>query len=80
MPSRRWSGAMNSSRREKTSFTGPPRRARERRDVALEVEVALGAEAAAEQRHDDAHVRLGDLEHVATPARAANGTCVETRP
>ena len=34
------------------------------RDMALEVEVALGAEAAAEQRDDDAHVRLGDLKRV----------------
>ncbi len=41
---------------------GPAGRARECGHVALEVEVALGAEAAAEQRDDDAHVRLGELE------------------
>jgi hypothetical protein len=36
--------------------------ARERRDVSLEVKVALGAEPAAEERHDHAHVGLRDLE------------------
>ena len=36
----------------------------ERGDVALEVEVALRAEPAAEQRDDDADVRLGNLERV----------------
>ena len=45
-------------------MTGPPRRARQRGDVPLEVEVALGPEAAAEQRHDDPDVRLRDLQHV----------------
>ena len=45
-----------------------PRGPRERRHVALEVEVALGAEAAAEQRHDHADVRLGDLERVGDAA------------
>ena len=47
---------------------GAARRARERGHVALEVEVALGAEAAAEQRDDDADVRLGDLERVGDAA------------
>ena len=41
---------------------GPAGGPRERGDVALEVEVALGAEAAAEQRDDDPHVRLGKLQ------------------
>ena len=45
--------------------------------MRLEVELALAAEPAAEQRDDDAHVRLGDLERVATPERAMNGTCVD---
>ena len=40
------------------------RHARECRDVALEMEVAFGAEAAAKERHDDADMRLGDLERV----------------
>ena len=39
-------------------------RAGECRDVALEVEVALGAEAAAEQGDDDADVGLRDLQHM----------------
>ena len=49
----------------------PPRGARERGDVALVVEVALGAEAAAEQRHDDADVGLRQLQDVrdARPGR-----------
>ena len=80
IPSRRWPTATNSSRREKTSLTGRPRRARERGDVPLEVEVALGAEAAAEQRHDDAHVRgSGIWSTWATPSRAAYGTCVDVQ-
>ena len=43
---------------------GPLRRAGERGDVALEVEVALRAEASTEQRHDDPNVRFGDLQGV----------------
>ena len=46
----------------------PPRRARERGDVRLEVEVALGTEAAAEERHDDANARLGNLQGVSDTA------------
>ena len=71
MPSRRWPTAKNSSRRENTSLTGPPCGAGERGDVPLEVEVALGAEAAAEERHDHAHVRLGQRERLgdARPGR-----------
>ena len=38
--------------------------ARERGDVTFEVEVALRAEPAAEERHDHAHVRLGDAERL----------------
>ena len=64
MPSRRWPTAKNSSRRVKTSLTGLPGRPRQRGHVALEVEVALGPEAAAEERHDDPDVRGRDLEHV----------------
>ena len=48
-------------------------------DVALEMEVALGAEAAAEQRHDDADVRLGDLERVGN-ARAGRVRHLGGRP
>ena len=43
---------------------GPPRGAGERRDVPFVVEIALRAEAAAEERNDDAHVRLRNLEDV----------------
>ena len=46
----------------------PPGGARERRDVRLEVKVAFRAEAAAEQRDDDADVRLRDTERVCDPA------------
>ena len=48
MPSRRLSGAMNSSRRVNTSLTGRAGLAREHGDVRLVVEAALAAEAAAE--------------------------------
>ena len=41
-----------------------PRGPRERRYVPLEVEVALGAKATAEQRHDHPHMGLGNLERV----------------
>ena len=51
----------------------PLGRARERRDVALEVEVALRAEAAAEQRHDHADVRLRDPERVRDPGARGVG-------
>ena len=64
IPSRRWPTATNSSCRENTSLHRPPCGARERGDVALEVEVALRAEAAAEERDDHANVRLGDPERV----------------
>src|SRR5918992_1311892 len=43
---------------------GPPGGTRQGGDVALEVEVALRAEAAAEERDDDADVRLRNLEHL----------------
>ena len=43
---------------------GPLGRPGERGDVALEVEVALRAEASTEQRHDDPNVRLRDLQGV----------------
>ena len=45
----------------------PPRGARERGDVRLEVEVALRSEAAAEERHDDADVGLRNPERVRDP-------------
>ena len=55
----------------KDELDRPARSARERRDVPLEVEVALRAKATAQQRHDDAHVGLRDLEYVghAAPGR-----------
>ena len=78
MPSRRWSGARNSSRREKTSFTGRPRGARERGDVGLEVELALGAEAAAEAAaRSRGRCASGSSSVSGTPLRAENGTCVD---
>ena len=61
-PSRRWSGAMNSSLREKTRRTGRLGGAGQGGDVGLVVEFALPAEPAAEVRHDDADVALGHLE------------------
>ena len=48
MPSRRLSGARNSSRRENTSLHRAPGLAGEHGDVRLVVEAALAAEAAAQ--------------------------------
>ena len=77
MPSRRWSGAMNSSRREKTSFAG---------------RFALRATAATCASKWNSHLppkpppRWGTITRTwfsaicsvwATPARALNGTCVD---
>ena len=45
----------------------------ERCHVALEVEVALGAEAAAEEGHDHAHVRLRDLQRLGDAAAGRVG-------
>ena len=58
---------------------GSSRGARERRDVALEVEVALRTEAPAEERHDHADVRLGNVERVGD-ARACGVGNLRRRP
>ena len=43
------------------------------RDVGLEVEVTLGAEPTTEQRHDDPHLGLGDLEGLGDPGARGEG-------
>ena len=59
---------------------GTPGRACERCDVTFEVEVALRAEAAAEERDDHANVRLRDAERVRRRRPAPTyGTCVEVQ-
>ena len=48
--------------REKTSLTGRFAARGERGDLALEVQIALRAEPAAKERHDDPDIRFGDLQ------------------